>query len=123
VKLLFDHHLSPSLVERLAELFPGSDHVWNVELHDVPDTDVWLYAREHGFAVVSKDADFSEISMELGYPPKLLWLRIRNWSTDQIEELIRSKYPLIVDFERANERGILVLFRRSTRKDSRSRQQ
>jgi len=91
-----------------------ADHVWNLELHDVPDTAVWLYAREHGFTVVSKDADFSEISMELGFPPKLLWLRIRNWTTDQIEDLIRSKYPLIVELERTNERGILVLFRIST---------
>lgn len=66
MKLLFDHHLSPSLVLRLADLFPGSEHVWNVGLHNVPDTKVWLYAKEQGFTVVSKDADFSEISMELG---------------------------------------------------------
>jgi predicted nuclease of predicted toxin-antitoxin system len=113
VKLLFDHHLSPTLVERFADLFPDSDHVWNLNLHEVPDTTVWLYAREHDFTIVSKDADFSEISMELGYPPKLLWLRIKNWSTDQIEELIRSKYPLIAELPGAAERGILVLFRKS----------
>lgn len=112
MKLLFDHHLSPSLVERLADLFPASDHVWNLNLHDVPDTTVWVYAREHNFTIVSKDADFSEISMELGYPPKLLWLRIKNWSTDQIEELIRSKYPLVAELPGATERGILVLFRK-----------
>jgi predicted nuclease of predicted toxin-antitoxin system len=118
VKLLFDHHLSPTLVQRLADLFPGSAHVWSVALHNVPDTKVWLYAKEHGFTVVSKDADFSEISMELGYPPKLLWLRIKNWSTDQVEELLRADYPLIVDLERSSDRGILVLFRRSSLKQA-----
>jgi predicted nuclease of predicted toxin-antitoxin system len=65
VKLLFDHHLSPSLVTRLADLFPASEHVWKLELHDVPDETVWLYARAHEFTMVSKDADFSEISMQL----------------------------------------------------------
>ena len=47
MKLLFDHHLSPSLVDRLKDLFPGSEHVWNVNLHSVPDETVWLYARDH----------------------------------------------------------------------------
>jgi predicted nuclease of predicted toxin-antitoxin system len=112
VKLLFDHHLSPSLVHRLADLFPGSEHVWNVNLHSVPDETVWLYAREHDFTVVSKDADFSEISMQLGYPPKLIWLQIKNWSTEQIEDLIRSRYPRIVELPNATERSILVLFRK-----------
>ena len=114
MKLLFDHHLSPSLVHRLADLFPNSEHVWNVDLHSVPDETVWLYAREHGFTVVSKDADFSEISMQYGYPPKLIWLQIRNWSTDQVEELIRSRYPRIVALLDSEERGILVLFKKAS---------
>jgi predicted nuclease of predicted toxin-antitoxin system len=112
VKLLFDHHLSPSLVDRLVDLFPGSAHVWNFDLHEVADTEIWLFAREHGFTIVSKDADFSEISMALGYPPRLLWLRITNWTTAEIEDLIRSRYPRIVDFHRASDRGILFLFRK-----------
>jgi predicted nuclease of predicted toxin-antitoxin system len=112
VKLLFDHHLSPSLVDRLADLFPHSEHVWNLNLHSVPDEAVWLFAREHDFTVVSKDADFSEISMRFGYPPKLIWLRIKNWSTDQVEELIRSRYPRIVELPGAIDRGILVLFKK-----------
>ena len=113
MKLLFDHHLSPSLVGRLSTLFPESDHVWNLKLHDVPDPEVWRYAREHHFIVVSKDADFSEISMELGYPPKLIWLRIKNWSTDDIEELLRSSFTRIAEFVEADDRGILILFKRA----------
>ena len=114
MKLLFDHHLSPTLTERLADLFPGSEHVWNVKLHNVPDTNVWTYAREHEFTIVSKDADFSEISMEHGYPPKLIWLQIENWSTDQVEELIRSSYDRIAALPATTDRGILVLFKRRT---------
>ena len=112
MKLLFDHHLSPTLVARLGEIFPASNHVWYLGLHDVPDVTVWLYAREHGFIVVSKDADFSEISMELGYPPKLVWLRIKNWSTDDIDELIRTSYSRIAELHNTADRGILVLFKK-----------
>lgn len=112
MKLLFDHHLSPTLTRRLADLFPESEHVWNVSLHDAPDTAVWLYAKEHSFTVVSKDADFSEISMALGCPPKLVWLRIENLTTDEIEELIRARYPQIEALPTASNRAILVLFKR-----------
>jgi predicted nuclease of predicted toxin-antitoxin system len=37
VKLLFDQNVSPDLVRRLADLFPGSEHVFNLELHEVDD--------------------------------------------------------------------------------------
>ena len=114
MKLLFDHHLSPTLVARFADLFPGSKHVWNLGLHNQPDPAVWLYAREHDFTIVSKDADFSEISMELGYPPKLIWLQIDNWSTDQVEELIRLSYAKIAALPKATDRAILVLFKSRT---------
>lgn len=113
MKLLFDQHLSPTLVDRLADLFPGSEHVWHLGLHDVPDEAVWLYAREHDYTVVSKDADFSEISMQHGYPPKLIWLQIKNWSTDQVEALIRARYHSIRELPANAERGILVLFKTS----------
>ena len=78
MKLLFDHNVSPDLIRRLSDLFPGSDHVYHLSLHEEDDPVVWNYAREHGFIVVSKDADFSELSMVKGFPPKLLWLRIGN---------------------------------------------
>jgi predicted nuclease of predicted toxin-antitoxin system len=112
LKLLFDHHLSPTLVPRLSDLFPGSQHVWTLDLHKVADPEIWSYAREHDFTIVSKDADFSEISMQLGYPPKLIWLRIENWSTDQVEELIRSNSSRIRELPSATDRAILVLFKR-----------
>lgn len=115
MKLLFDHHLSPALVIRLADLFPESEHVWNVGLHDAPDETVWLYAREHGYTVVSKDADFPEISMKLGYPPKLIWLQVENVSTDEVEELIRARYPKIAALPGATDRAILVLYKAKPR--------
>jgi predicted nuclease of predicted toxin-antitoxin system len=99
LKLLFDHHLSPTLIVRLAGLFPGSEHVWNLALHDQPDTAVWLYARDHEFTIVSKD---------------LIWLQIDNWSTDQIEELIRSSHAKILALRDSTDRAILVLYKSRT---------
>lgn len=111
--MLFDQNVSPDLVRRLTDVFPGSDHVFNVGLDEADDIDLWQYARDHGFIVVSKDADFSEISMVHGFPPKLLWLRLGNCRTEDIEELIRANHQFIVQLVDDDERGILTLFGKS----------
>ena len=52
------------------------------------DGDVWRYAREHGFAAVSKDSDFRQLAFLHGPPPKMIWLRIGNASTATVLQLI-----------------------------------
>jgi len=71
MKLLFDQNLSPSLVGHLRDLFPGSEHVFQLGLGDAPDLLVWQYARDNDRLLVSKDADFVEISTLRGFPPKV----------------------------------------------------
>jgi predicted nuclease of predicted toxin-antitoxin system len=71
MKLLFDHNLSYKLVARLADLFPDSEHVRNVNLHEADDRTVWEYARANGFAIVSKDEDFQQLSFLYGH--RLKW--------------------------------------------------
>jgi predicted nuclease of predicted toxin-antitoxin system len=90
VKLLFDENLSPRLVPALADVFPGSAHVQGVGLGSGSDEAVWLFAREQGFMLVSKDADFFELSLLRDAPPKIVWIRRGNCSTAQIEALLRS---------------------------------
>jgi len=58
VKLLFDQNLSRHLVGKLAVEFPESRHVIEVGLDAATDSEIWSYAGEHGFVIVSKDSDF-----------------------------------------------------------------
>ena len=95
MKLIFDQNLSPKLVERLKDLFPDSTHVHLSGLGKAMDLDIWEFAKAGGFTIVSKDADYGEMSMALGFPPKVLWIRRGNCSTTQIEELIRRDYAFI----------------------------
>ena len=90
MKLLFDENLAPRLVNALADLFRDSAHVQAVGLGGATDDQVWKYARGHEFTIVSKDSDFHERSLLLGYPPKVVWIRRGNCSTDQIERLLRD---------------------------------
>lgn len=49
MKLLFDHNLSPHLVNRLADLFPYSNHLFPLELYETENTDIWEFAKQNDF--------------------------------------------------------------------------
>ena len=109
MKLLFDQNLSPRLVDHLTDLYPGSDHVYRVGLDRASDTVLWDYARQNGFTLVTQDADFSERSHALGHPPKVIWIRLGNCSTAQIESILRLHHQAIASLEEDATAHILTL--------------
>ena len=70
-------------------------HVHTVGLGEASDAAIWEYARSHGFVIASKDSDFFEMSVVLGAPPKLIWIRRGNCTTNQIAELLRASRNVI----------------------------
>jgi predicted nuclease of predicted toxin-antitoxin system len=96
--LLFDQNLSYKLLGRLNDLYPGSKHVRLENLSESDDIEIWEYAKENGFTIVTKDVDFYDIGLVKGYPPKVIWLRCGNTSTNNIERILRDNYELIKDF-------------------------
>ncbi len=109
MKLLFDQNLSPKLVTRLVDLFPDSAHVQDVGMDTANDTELWEYAHDNDYVIASKDADFSDRSTIHGYPPKVIWLRRGNCSTNTIEEILRNHYSDIETFAGDPNRGLLIL--------------
>jgi predicted nuclease of predicted toxin-antitoxin system len=93
MKLLFDENLSHKLARLLEDLFPNSIHVRDVGLKASGDPLVWEYAKDNGFTLVSKDAD-----MHQRPPPKVVWIRLGNCSTSDVEELIRNNIDAIKAF-------------------------
>ena len=109
MRLLLDQNLSHLLVLRLADLFPNSQHVRLVGLERATDPVVWNYSAENGFTIVSKDSDLHQRSLLFGSPPKLIWLRVGNGPTSQIEQLIRASQTEIRRFGEDPEAAFLVL--------------
>jgi predicted nuclease of predicted toxin-antitoxin system len=89
VRLLFDQNLSHHLVTILAPVFPDSAHVRQFGLQSAPDEVIWDLARQHGFTVVSKDAEFHQRSFLFGFPPKIVWVRLGNCSTHDVASVLR----------------------------------
>lgn len=54
------------------------------------DSEIWDFAREHGYAIVSKDADFRDMALRLRPPPKVIHLDVGTISTAGVAELLRA---------------------------------
>lgn len=110
MKLLFDHNLSPSLVVRLADLFPQSQHVYPLGLDRASDLQIREHARQDSFLIVTKDVDFSDLCVLRGFPPKIIWIRRGNCSVRALEQILRDHYDDIEALETDPMNGVLTLF-------------
>ena len=98
MKLLFDENLSPRLTRLLVDLFPNSIHVRDVGLKAAEDPLVWDHAKNNGLVLVSKDSDMHQRSFLFGQPPKVVWVRLGNCSTREVEALLRKNLANIKEF-------------------------
>ena len=110
MKLLFDHNLPPSLVHRLANLFPLSVHVFALGLDRAKDLEIREFAQSEGFVIVTKDADFSDLCVLRGFPPKIIWIRRGNCTVADLEQLLREQYEHIEALNGDPSIGVLTIF-------------
>ena len=109
MRLLFDHNLSPRLIDRLKDVCSNTSHVSLLGMDRDSDEIIWLYAKTNGYIIVTKDSDFNDLSILHGFPPKVIWLQIGNCTTSDIEKLLRNYYDIIAEFESDRNSGILLL--------------
>ena len=109
VRFLYDQNLSPHLVATLGGLYPGSIHVRDVGLQSANDETIWNYAIENLLTIVSKDADFHQLSFLYGHPPKVIWVRRGNSSTTDISDLLNNNSEDIIDFLNATELAFMAI--------------
>ena len=90
-KLLLDQNLSPTLINHLANDYQKIEHVYFLGLDKSLDQEIWEYAKEKNFMIVTKDADFNERSVLYGFPPKVIWIRIGNCITSRTLKILSGK--------------------------------
>ncbi len=109
MKLLLDENLSHRILPRISDLYPDSSHVKERNLLKRDDEQIWNFAAENGFVILSKDSDFHQRSLLRGAPPKFIYLKLGNCSTRQIVEVLRNEYRVISDFGRKQTETMLIL--------------
>jgi predicted nuclease of predicted toxin-antitoxin system len=109
VRLLFDEQLSEKLVNLIADIFPNALHVRAMGAGGWPDHRVWQLARDHDCVLTTKDEDFHRLSVLQGAPPKVLWIRIGNCSSEDVAALLRKHEADIREFAGQSEATFLQL--------------
>ena len=88
MKLLLDENLSRRIIPFLQTAFPGSTQVTLLGLESASDSEIWQYAKNNGFVIVSRDSDFQERSLVSGHPPQVIWLKIPNRSKTAVLNIL-----------------------------------
>ena len=109
MKLLFDENLSVRIVSEVLDLYPGSAHVGLLGLSQTSDSIIWEQAQKNAFCIVSKDSDFQQRSLLFGAPPKVIFLKLGNCSTQRIVAVLRSNQDVIHAFWTDEDACLLVL--------------
>ncbi|MFW5920235.1 MAG: DUF5615 family PIN-like protein [Polyangiales bacterium] len=107
--LLFDENLAARLVRDLADVYPSSAHVSSMGLGGAKDRAIWDRAAEEELVVVTKDEDFQRLSVLLGPPPKVIWVRLGNCTTADVAQLLRSRFDDVRAFVEHPEASFLAL--------------
>jgi len=98
MKLLLDQNISFRITTKIQDLFPDSKQVRDLGLENSKDSFLWNYAKENNYCIVTFDGDFYDLGLIKGSSPKVIWLRIGNTSTNNIEKVLRKNLKLITTF-------------------------
>jgi predicted nuclease of predicted toxin-antitoxin system len=109
MKILLDQNLSHRLCSKLRDIFPEITHTKDVSLESASDEEIWLYAKTNSCVIISKDSDFIEKAVIRKHPPKIIWIRAGNCSTNKIESLLRENLNSINYFFEDKENSILTI--------------
>jgi predicted nuclease of predicted toxin-antitoxin system len=110
MKLLLDQNISYKLVKQLEEYFPESSHLKFENLTESDDFEIWQFAKDNNFTIVTQDVDFSEISFLRGIPPKIIWLKFGNTTSQYIFETLIINFNSIVNFINEPNSSCLQLY-------------
>lgn len=91
MKLLLDQNISYRLVDKINLIFPGTEQVKRLGLENKPDREIWHFAKKEDYTIVTFDSDFYDMSLILGHPPKVIWIKVGNLTTKNLEHLIKEK--------------------------------
>lgn len=100
MKLLLDENLSRRIVPALQDQYPESTQVALEGLEGHDDHELWEYARQHDYILVTQDSDFHEMSVLYGFPPKIIWLKCGNQPKNIIKNKLVDNYTAIEQFYR-----------------------
>ncbi|HEV2327384.1 MAG TPA: DUF5615 family PIN-like protein [Verrucomicrobiae bacterium] len=96
MNFLVDNQLPEALCNFLATQGHRSSHVLSLQMDQASDREIWDYAKNGNWLIVTKDEDFLHLANRPGDSGKLLWVRIGNCRKDALLRAFEKELPEIV---------------------------
>jgi predicted nuclease of predicted toxin-antitoxin system len=90
MKLLLDENLSRRIIPAIVDVYPESSQIALLGMESAADGEIWAYARQENYLLVTQDSDFHDLSALYGHPPKVIWLKCGNQPRRRIVEILLS---------------------------------
>lgn len=109
MRILLDAQLPPTLARWLNEQGNDARPVREVGLRDAADEEIWRYAAQHGWAIMTKDEDFAQRAREAPVGPCIIWLRLGNCSNRALQAWLDPRLRGITQLVEQGSRLIEVI--------------
>ena len=96
MRFLIDAQLPPSLARFLTTLGEEAIACRDVGLRDADDGEIWSFAIEGRWCIVTKDEDFAVRRMTDTVGPQVVWLRIGNSTNPALFQWLQPLWPGIM---------------------------
>lgn len=95
MRLLVDAQLPPALARWLVSKGHDAVHVFDIEFHRSRDEEIWKFALDNDFILVTKDEDFSSRVWIDRASVGLIWVTIGNCSNRTLIGVFEEKLAAI----------------------------
>ena len=87
MQILIDKNLS----HRIKKIFPASIHVSDLKMDKADDIEIWNMGKRESYCILTKDKDFLNYTAKYGPPPKIIFIKCGNVSTNEIINTLEIK--------------------------------
>ena len=113
MKLLLDQNISHRVVALVQDHFSETSSVKQEGLTNQDDFEIWKFAKQYQFCIVTFDEDFYNIQLIHSFPPKIIWFKTGNLSNQQVADFLiahKEMVQLFMTDDIYKNEGCLELF-------------
>jgi len=111
MRFLFDQNISHRILKLLPAKYSSSTTVKKEKLINAPDKQIWEFAKQNNYIIVTQDSDFNDLNSLFGFPPKIIWIRTGNLKTQVIIDILIDYSQDIDKFIEDNKYGCFEIIR------------
>lgn len=104
MKFLIDNQLPQLLAAYLNRRGHESTHVIELKLDEADDKDLWKYAQQDGFILITKDEDFIFLASRPGDSGRMVWVRLGNCRNAALIEAFENSLESLVEVFNTGQR-------------------